>query len=142
MTDWNPFNVNEVVRVQLTDIGRAAHKAYWEPFSGGKYQPAKTDEDGWSEFQLWDLMALFGPKMTMGMSVPFSTNIEFKTASPPSRALSPETVSMISRMRAALDKAQDIGTERVLFGRSGPGLVLSDLRTLLNILKPEGEANG
>lgn len=83
---WSPVNVNDTVQVRLTDLGRETHKAYWGPFSAGNYRPVKVDGDGWAEFQLWDLMAVFGPKIRMGMDVPFETTIRVKTpalASPP-----------------------------------------------------------
>ena len=40
--------------------------------------------------------------------------------------------AVVARIEAALDKAQDIGTDRVLFGRPGPGLLLDDVRSLIS----------
>gem|GEM_PF-1734656 len=79
---WQSLNVNDTVKVKLTDLGREVHKAYWEPFSAGRYLPPKVDPDGFSDFQLWDLMATFGHKIRMGMDVPFETNIRVKVHSP------------------------------------------------------------
>ena len=43
----------------------------------------------------------------------------------------------VERVTAGLAKADDLGVERTLFGRSGPGLVMSDLRTLLAALSSQ-----
>jgi hypothetical protein len=46
----------------------------------------------------------------------------------------------VSRLEAGLSKAEDIGVERTLFGRSGPGLIMSDLRLILSALSSQAEA--
>lgn len=53
-----------------------------------------------------------------------------------------EVAAAVERISAALYRAEEIGTERVLFGRQGPGIVLSDLRTILTALRaqPNGGA--
>ncbi len=87
------FNVNDRVRVKLTDHGRAVHRAdeiaFWQ--SGNcpsvvakrqidNYTPPVEDADGWSSFVLWDLMNRFGKHMGMGFQVPFETDIRFGVA--------------------------------------------------------------
>lgn len=62
------FNINNIVRVKLTDIGKRI-------ISGKKYMPAE-DERGWSEWQMWDLMNVFGEHIYLGMSLPFEAEIE------------------------------------------------------------------
>lgn len=75
------FNVNESVRVKLTDHGRRIHFENWRafrqqfPLVGGEYQPPKEDENGWSEWQLWVLMQTFGKHITMSKPNPFKTTI-------------------------------------------------------------------
>jgi len=62
-----PFNINDYVYAKLTDAGKAiAHEqlAKYEEFDGG-----------WSKWQLWELMAVFGSSMYNGCDVPFETNI-------------------------------------------------------------------
>jgi DNA-binding MarR family transcriptional regulator len=73
------FNVNNCVRVRLTDKGREIlrqnHDALWK--GRREYTPTVTeDEDGWSKWQLWALMQEFGPHMWLGGVVPFETEIE------------------------------------------------------------------
>jgi hypothetical protein len=39
------------------------------------YRPPEEDAEGWSKWQLWSLMSLFGPCMHMGCDVPFETDM-------------------------------------------------------------------
>ncbi len=77
------FNINNTVKVKLTaeghEIMRAQHQAYAEAFPGafGEFKPKVQDADGWSEWQLWDLMNTFGRDVRMGnMKLPLETEIE------------------------------------------------------------------
>jgi hypothetical protein len=71
------FNINEKVKVKLTDKGRAIHREHWAPFSSTDYPYSPPKEiDGWTEFQLWDLMAIFGEHIVMGVEPPFETTID------------------------------------------------------------------
>lgn len=81
------FNINNEVKVRLTDAGREAHRKNYEELKTfglerlkaaewHNYTPPKEDADGWSRWQLWDLMRQFGPHITHGMSTPFETEIE------------------------------------------------------------------
>jgi hypothetical protein len=59
------FNLNNKVRVKLTDAGRAAlkrdHALFWSAQGCTMpYLPPKEDADGWSEWQLWSLMSALG----------------------------------------------------------------------------------
>lgn len=83
-----PFNINSIVRVRLTDAGRA-HLRYLHAkleaeiaSHGGEltspYKEPKEDYQGWSEWQLWDLMAAMGPKMGIACPLLFETDIQFK----------------------------------------------------------------
>lgn len=45
----------------------------------------------------------------------------------------------VERLSKALDKADDLGIERTLFGRSGPGLIIADLRLILDALQHRGD---
>lgn len=76
-------NMNDKVRVKLNDAGRAIDKAEHDAIFNGKTAPSRAyhpsyneGKDGWSEWQLWRLMELFGPHMHIGMNVPFETDIE------------------------------------------------------------------
>jgi hypothetical protein len=63
------FNINDDVEVQLTGTGRrilGTHLVAINP----------TTLDGWTKFQMWDLMARFGPYLKQGFQeLRFATNI-------------------------------------------------------------------
>jgi hypothetical protein len=65
------FNVNEKVQVRLNDSGRKIQAEYHAPWSGGP----KPDSDGWTEYQMWELMHIFGQHCYMGPEPPFATVI-------------------------------------------------------------------
>lgn len=80
------FNVNHSVFVRLTDEGRRLHRkasddhnafvASASPsFIGYAYIKPEEDLDGWSKWQLWELMASFGEHMYNGCRPPFELNI-------------------------------------------------------------------
>ena len=79
------FNINNYVRVRLTDHGREIHQRNHFSLLGAMpsdvraefpYVSPKEDQDGWSEWQLWHLMREFGPWIRMTGEPPFSTLIE------------------------------------------------------------------
>jgi hypothetical protein len=64
------FNINENVRVRLTESGRRIL------LESGRSIP-REDLNGWSEWQLWVLMEAFGPHLHIGvLPTPFETEIE------------------------------------------------------------------
>lgn len=77
-------NVNEQVKVKLTDLGISIMKEkrnelnklfYTEGLDElEEYEPI-TDKDGYVTFQLWMLMNIFGEYMKTGRQTPFETNI-------------------------------------------------------------------
>lgn len=42
------------------------------------YIPPVEDSDGWSSWQLWNLMQELGPHIYIGCEIPFETTIEFE----------------------------------------------------------------
>jgi hypothetical protein len=80
-------NINEQVKVKLTDLGisiltnrRKELNRMIESRGGkglGEFQ-LKIDDEGYTTYQLWDLMSTFGEVLTMGFEVPFETNIIIK----------------------------------------------------------------
>lgn len=77
------FNVNDNVRVRLTDRGRAIHRDRFRklnavlPLNANyKYTPPKEDNEGWSTWQMWNLMSIFGDYLGQGQELPFETTIE------------------------------------------------------------------
>ena len=83
------FNLNDKVRVKLTPLGHSIHRANFMKFndeyfknapnSKPAYNPPEEDANGYSVWQLWDLMHEFGFMMnnTMGLeNIPMETEIE------------------------------------------------------------------
>lgn len=74
-------NINSVVRVRLTNYGRAFHAmkhAMWNMQNGMDlaYIAPKEDADGWSGWQLHDLMHTFGEQLYSGNTeLPFDMTI-------------------------------------------------------------------
>lgn len=72
------FDVNRYVKVKLTKQGhewlRKQHDEFNEQYNGvlGEYRTKGEDEDGYTSFQLHELMNVFGPLMVNGnMDAPF-----------------------------------------------------------------------
>jgi hypothetical protein len=66
---WLPFNLNNCVRVKLTDEGRAyvaAKDAMFRASHGVLLVRPVESADGWSEWQMWELMQTFGDDIFMG----------------------------------------------------------------------------
>lgn len=86
------FNVNDYVRVKLTDRGRTIHRTDHENFAAHypgvdlPYKPPTEDANGWSTWQMWHLMQLFGPHIVMGFNPPFEPTIEIEGSPWPSQS--------------------------------------------------------
>ncbi len=72
------FNINSDVSVKLTDLGRTLYVSHWKSFK--LIPPALNETHGWSRWQLWELMAVFGSSLSNGGPLPFETTIVFETA--------------------------------------------------------------
>ena len=75
-------NVNHYVKVKLNDIGikelqRQHNELAIKLPKLGKFEKPKTDIEGYSKFQLHDLMRKFGHMMKLGYEPPFDTSIVF-----------------------------------------------------------------
>lgn len=74
------FNINDKVKVRLTDKGRDELRAQYEDLqlfctSIRPYQEPVEDAQGYSEWQLWDLMSRFGDLMCCGGDLYFDLEI-------------------------------------------------------------------
>jgi len=74
------FNINDKVKVKLTDAGRDELRAQYEDLqqictSLRPYQEPVEDEQGYSEWQLWHLMSTFGELMCNGGDLYFDVVI-------------------------------------------------------------------
>ncbi len=82
--NWRDFDMNDFVRVKLTDRGREilrqqnAELRREFPYLPA-YTPRKEDADGWSEWQLFSLMQHFGAYIEIGgnpSTYPFEVGIQ------------------------------------------------------------------
>jgi hypothetical protein len=76
------FNINEYVHIKLNDSGikelERQHEELRQQFpSVGEFNPPKVDEDGYSKFQMHDLMKRLGHTCMLGFEPAFDTNIKF-----------------------------------------------------------------
>jgi hypothetical protein len=78
-----PFNTNHYVVVKLTEFGKGVHKQnfidFWKAEKRAppyEYEPPKEDPDGWSRWQLNELMYEFGRHCYNGGQLCFETDIE------------------------------------------------------------------
>lgn len=76
------INLNQKVRVRVTPAGNSfLRRQHKELFGQGedapKFCPLEEDEDGYSEWQLWDLMGHFGNALRYPtMQTPIDPEIE------------------------------------------------------------------
>ncbi len=74
------FNINSFVRVKLNEHGHLIHRQrHSRLLPSFEYHPVEQDEEGWSKWQLWKLMHVFGDHVMLGSKVPFETEIELIT---------------------------------------------------------------
>ncbi len=73
------FNINNYVKVKLTDWGLEVHKKHYDKFLPTfiNYSMPIIDEDGYTKFQLWELCSIFGEYMGNGLPNCFETTIIF-----------------------------------------------------------------
>jgi hypothetical protein len=66
------FNINHSIRVKVT-----LHGYSLLPAERAKMVFKESSKnDGWSRWQLWDLISTFGGHLHIGCEIPFETNIE------------------------------------------------------------------
>jgi hypothetical protein len=84
------FNINYNVKIQLTEIGRQIIKDHDMDFSNEWQQrhgtlmpferpPIIEDENGWSTWQLWQIIKEFGSHIGMSTELPFNPTIQLIT---------------------------------------------------------------
>jgi len=77
-----PFNINQSVRVKLTDHGKKLllddYLALMGHYGRNVYEfhLPKEDMNGYVKYQLWDLMKTFGPHINIGTEMPFEAEIQ------------------------------------------------------------------
>lgn len=83
MADYK-FNVNQQVKVKITEFGHSILAARRDDLNAGlikrgyppypSYEP-REDADGYTSMQLHDVMNTFGPYLSNGRKVPFQMDI-------------------------------------------------------------------
>jgi len=78
------FNINDYVSVRLTTHGQRVYAAY-KTKQDADIRAAGVEPDwpdrhpetpsGWSQWQLWELMMIFGPHLSHGGPLMFNTTI-------------------------------------------------------------------
>jgi hypothetical protein len=73
------FNINEYVWVKLNDKGREIYLRSFDciPLEFRRVHLPETDSDGYSRFQMWSFMQIFGSHIGTGFDPPFDTTIKF-----------------------------------------------------------------
>ena len=81
------FNINEFVKIRMTVLGHTVYRQHRDEIAKNvlKYgiQPDIVDrhpEDasGWSRWQLWEVMAIFGRHLYMGGPLLFETKVDLE----------------------------------------------------------------
>jgi hypothetical protein len=72
------FNVNNRVKIKLTDTGKEILAKYWG-YRVPNWYDSHTDTDGYTMFQLHEVMHIFGPYVYNGCTIPFETTILIST---------------------------------------------------------------
>ncbi|OAB31766.1 hypothetical protein PMSD_18450 [Paenibacillus macquariensis subsp. defensor] len=97
-------NLNERVKVKLTDVGIAIMKQNRAELNGniikrggkglGECEPV-IDNFGYTAFQLWDLMQTFGEHVGLGAELPFEIDISFPRREPITHTLYDESGKVV-----------------------------------------------
>lgn len=81
MTETVAVNLNDWVRVRLTDYGREVIREQnreWTKKTGHEFTGPEEDDDGWTRWQLWSLIERFAGHVTMGGVMPYETGIKIE----------------------------------------------------------------
>lgn len=81
------FNINDYVYVKLTDAGRMEIRRqaeeledYWKKPRGTFSNHKEEDADGWSKWQMHELMNTFGGMTFVWGKLPFETTIRLEVS--------------------------------------------------------------
>lgn len=82
MKKWFKANLNDIVRVKVTEEGEKVftkfHEDLFLPHHPDWVPELKRDEDGWSSFHLWEFANIFGSSLYNGCKVPVETAFELE----------------------------------------------------------------
>jgi hypothetical protein len=110
------FNINHDVRVKLSYSGREALRRQHEELKRTfpklpDFKEKATDDEGYTKFQMWDLMSTLGSLCTLGKPSPFDTEILIDTPTDHNREndMTERTITM-QKLRAILTREDRINT--------------------------------
>lgn len=73
------FNINDYVKVKLTAKGKeiliSNEERLRKEYKIVPELTIKYDENGYTSFQMWELMSLFGESIYLGTTIPFEVDI-------------------------------------------------------------------
>jgi hypothetical protein len=76
------FNVNHHVWLKLTPAGHKMHRQHYAELGCLQYFSPEIDADGWTRFQLWSAMNIFGKYLYCGSEPPFEMEIRLEEGGP------------------------------------------------------------
>lgn len=85
MKKFVDFNINNWVKVKLTQKGLVILKHQHDLLklsipSLGEFETPDVDSDGYTSFQMWYLMDMFGAYIHLGAEPPFETGVKIEVA--------------------------------------------------------------
>lgn len=89
MKEYNDFNVNNYVKVKLTEKGKYIYYHQFDDMNeeilkmdGKPLNPIelKYDDEGYVELQMWRFMEIFGKHLYNGCDIPFYTTIKLEVS--------------------------------------------------------------
>lgn len=73
------FNINDIIKVKLTEHGRNMHAQNYKKYLGEnfnkKYYLPAIDKEGFTKYQLWEFMNIFGEHMFNGAEQVIENNL-------------------------------------------------------------------
>lgn len=75
---FRDVNLNEYIKVKLTDKGKEIYRNYWHDLDDEHVPTLNIDEEDYCKFQLWEFMRIFGEHFHMGGGMPCETNVKIQ----------------------------------------------------------------
>lgn len=75
---FRDVNLNEYIKVKLTDKGKEIYKNYYHDIDDEYVPTLDVDKEGFCKFQLWEFMQIFGEHFRMGGGSPCETNVKIQ----------------------------------------------------------------
>lgn len=83
--EYVKININDYIKVKLTNRGKDIYYRQYDEINkkAGKIliepEYPKADSDGYSHFQIWELMKLYGSHLSLlSTELPFETNLQIE----------------------------------------------------------------